>query len=192
MSLTDRRRDPRSIIEALIREQTKYLRHYIGRVTDNQDAFSRGRVLVQVPDLGWNTDASGAWCWPRFLHGMRVPEIGEWVEVYFVAGDPDQPAYLGQAGEIQNQKPAAYDGPTTKVLYQDPKTGFYVKHDQDADLLDLNGDKTMVTHAALDTALQGLVADINTALATKKDEAGSAGSLTLDIGGAEAKKVRTE
>ena len=107
MSLTDRRRDPRSIIEALIREQTKYLRHYIGRVTDVQDPLGRGRVLVHVPDLGWNTDAAGAWCWPRAMHGMDVPAVGEWVEVYFVAGDPDQPVYLGQAAEIQEQKPAA-------------------------------------------------------------------------------------
>ena len=185
-------RDPRSLIETLIWERTKYFRSYIGKVVDVQDPLGRGRVLVQVPELGWNTNASAAWCWSRDLHGLKVPEVGEWVEVHFVAGNPDQPVYLGQAAEIQEQKPAAYDGPTTKVLYQDPKTGFYVKHDQDADLLDLNGENTMVTHAALDAALQGLVADINTALATKKDEVGSPGSLTLDIGGAEAKKVRTE
>ena len=192
MSQTDRRRDPRSIIEALIWEKTKYLRSYLGKVTNVQDPLGRGRVLVQVPDLGWNTDAVGAWCWARNLHGLKVPEVGEWVEVHFVAGDPDQPVYLGQAAEIQNQKPAAYDGPTTKVLYQDPKTGFYVKHDQATDLLDLNGANTMVTYAALNAALQGLVTAINAFLAAKQDGAGAAGTMTLDISGAEAKKVRTE
>ena len=50
----------------------------------------------------------------------------------------------------------------------------------------------MVTYAALNTALQNLVTAINAEFASKKDEAGSSGSLTLDISGAEAQKVRTE
>jgi len=131
---------------------------------------------------------------------MRVPEVGEWVEVYFIAGDPNEPVYLGQAGEIRDQTPEAYDGPATKVIYQDPKTGGLLKYDQETGLFEIVSDgvdlagstKTMVTYAALNTALQGLVTAINATLAFKKDEAGASGTLTLDMSAAEAGKVRTE
>jgi len=58
--------------------------------------------------------------------------------------------------------------------------------------IDLNGDsKKLVTYTALNTALQSLVTAINAALALKSDGAGAAGTLSLDISGAETQTVRT-
>lgn len=58
--------------------------------------------------------------------------------------------------------------------------------------VDLNGSaKRLVTHSELNTALQALVAAINTALGGKLDGAGTAGALTLDISAAETQTVRT-
>jgi len=54
----------------------------------------------------------------------------------------------------------------------------------------LNGDTNFaVLWTELNTQLQSLVSSINSALATKKDEAGSPGSLTLDISSAKNSKV---
>lgn len=52
------------------------------------------------------------------------------------------------------------------------------------------GVNSAVSYVALDAALQLLVTAINAALATKKDEAGSAGGLTLDISLSESPTVK--
>lgn len=60
------------------------------------------------------------------------------------------------------------------------------------DGIELNGNsKTFVTYAALNTALQGLVLAINTALGTKESGASSPGTLSLDISAAETTTVKT-
>ena len=60
------------------------------------------------------------------------------------------------------------------------------------DGIELNGNsKTFVTYAALNTALQGLVLEINTALGTKESGSSSPGTLSLDISAAETTTVKT-
>lgn len=60
------------------------------------------------------------------------------------------------------------------------------------DGIELNGNsKTFVTYAALNTALQGLVLAINTALGTKESGSSSPGTLSLDISAAETTTVKT-
>ena len=62
----------------------------------------------------------------------------------------------------------------------------------DGTSIQLNGSsKEFVTHAELDTALQSMVTAINAALATKKDEPGSPGTVTLDISAAKTTTVKT-
>ena len=84
-------------------------------------------------------------------------------------------------------------GETT--IYSTTPDGKTVKARVDLDgagNIDLNGNsKKLVTYAELNTALQSLITAINNAFATKKDEAGSSGSLTLDISAAETQTVRT-
>jgi len=62
----------------------------------------------------------------------------------------------------------------------------------DGATIQLNGSsKLLVTHAELNTALQSMVTAINNALATKKDEPGSPGTVTLDISAAKTTTVKT-
>lgn len=57
--------------------------------------------------------------------------------------------------------------------------------------MELNGNAdSAVRHAALNTALQGLVTAINSVLATKLNGAGAAGLLTLDLSAAESPTVK--
>ncbi len=84
-------------------------------------------------------------------------------------------------------------GETT--IYSTTPDGKTVKARLDLDgegNIDLNGDsKKLVTYTELNTAMQALVTAINNNFATKKDEAGAAGTLTLDISAAETQTVRT-
>ena len=64
-----------------------------------------------------------------------------------------------------------------------------IKLDKDGNIIFNQGTGTSVEFLALDTALQLLVGAINTALSTKLDGAGAAGTLTLDISAAEVPEV---
>lgn len=109
------------VLQDLIHEETMYLRHYYGQVMANVDPEKKGKVLVTIPEIGLSEISGGIWCYPRDRHSMSVPNIKEYVEVYFVAGDPDRPVYMGQCNEMLLQVPKAFDGlPTTHVVFQNP------------------------------------------------------------------------
>ena len=75
-------------------------------------------------------------------------------------------------------EPLPMDGTKTRIINPDG--------------IELNGNsKTFVTYAALNTALQGLVVAINTALGTKESGSSSPGTLSLDISAAETTTVKT-
>jgi len=126
-------------IKKMIFQETKYLRHWIGKVVDNADPGQTpaGRIKVQIDELGFDSPATALWCWPRQSHGMDVPAAGEWVEVWFISGHPNRPVYLAGVQEIAGFVPAAYKDPTSHVLYQNPKTGDSMTYDEAKSELDL-------------------------------------------------------
>ena len=110
-------------IAEIVRNEVRFLRHYWGEVLDNQDELNRGRILVAIPKLSWDTRGQAPWCEPRDKHSLSVPSIGEYVEVYFMEGDPNYPVYMGIAQELKDQTPEAYAGdPRKHILYQDKDT----------------------------------------------------------------------
>lgn len=112
----------------IVRQQTIYLRHYLGQVTARTDDLNIGMVQVSVPELGWMSQDEAPWCYPRQLHSLSVPEVGEWVEVYFLNGDMNKPVYIGLCNEMKKEDstyciPSWYTGdPTLRIVYQSPKT----------------------------------------------------------------------
>ena len=147
----DQQKDELSIIRTIIYRETRYLRHYLGKVLVNQDEVAKGRVCAQIPELGFGLSAAGddpttgLWCWPRDRHSMDVPNVGEWVEVYFMAGDPRRPVYLGQASELTGNEPAAFDGnPSTRIIFQDPVSGDHIKYNAET------GDLEAIVTGSLD------------------------------------------
>lgn len=123
------------LIQEIIEKETKYLRHYYGQVINNIHLSRQGFVQVRVPTLGWERIDQTPFCRPRDKHSMDVPGLGEWVEVYFMEGNRDTPAYLGNCPELYPIPPAtavprAYDGnPTTHVLYESPIRKDSIAHD---------------------------------------------------------------
>lgn len=132
MPFTDRPRDELGILTALIYRETRYLRHYIGEVCQNDDPMNRGRVKVKVYELGWETEDVAAWCEPRQLHAMSVPLVGEWVEVYFMVGDMNRPVYLGQAPEIlaSRNTPSKFTDRKKHVVFENLLNGCSLWYDE--------------------------------------------------------------
>lgn len=155
-------------ITDLIAEKVRFIRTYMGEVLDDADPEARGRVRCSVPELGWLSGEQAPWCDPIYRYGISAPAAGEYVVVGFLSGSPSKPYYLGTAGCVSGQVPAAHDGPAKRVLYSDGTR--QVTYDADADelLVDgfgavkINGDsKSFVTHAELDTALQAMINQLN-------------------------------
>ena len=77
----------------------RYYGKYRGTVINNIDPESRGRLLLQVPDVGGVSISSWALpCFPfsgRAMGWWAIPQIGAGVWVEFEAGNPDYPIWTG-------------------------------------------------------------------------------------------------
>ena len=180
------------MLRELIQEETKWLRHYQGKVLKNQDPEGYNRVLVSIPELGWVDEKMAFWAFPRDKNGVSLPDVGANVEIYFMNGNPSRPVYLGLAWEGYNRSPVVknFDGkPSTHILFEDPKSkDSYVKYSGGSykilgkDLTLLEGTEPFVLGTQLNTFLTTLVANINVALGTKLNGSGSTGTLTPPSG----------
>ena len=138
----DREYDLYGIIRDIIIEQTRYLRHYIAKVENNNDPDMKGKVFVTVPALGWDTPDKGQWAIPRHMHGLSVPAIGEYVEVYFINGSVHSMAYIGMPMEVLNMIPKNYTSNFDHVLFEapgDPNTT--VKYNENTKQFDIKATK---------------------------------------------------
>jgi uncharacterized protein involved in type VI secretion and phage assembly len=72
---------------------------YPGTVKNNVDSKNKGRLLVEVPDVGGNSLLSWALpCLPvtgRNMGMFTVPPVGAAVWVEFVRGDANKPIWVG-------------------------------------------------------------------------------------------------
>ena len=153
----DEARDIYSMIRRVVYEETIYLRHYLGKVLDNEDSLTQGRVLVQITDLGWGITNNGgddpgtaAWCNARAIHGMDVPKKDDWVEVYFLAGDMRKPVYIALATEMKGMVCKAYSGTSKRVIFQDPDSGDSIIYDKDTKELTIKVTKFTVNDGNLE------------------------------------------
>jgi hypothetical protein len=125
----------RGYILGIVKQELRYYKHYIGQVRDTADKLNKGRVLVTIPILGWDSPEKGAWCFPRQMHSLSVPAVDEWVEVYFLNGDPNRPVYMGISAEIQDMIPDNYSSPDIDILFEDPENKINVQYDRKADIM---------------------------------------------------------
>lgn len=179
-------------IAEIVRLETRYLRHYYGKVVKNNDSLNLKRVLVTVDELGWNTEDIAVWCFPRQEHSLITPEIGDYVEVYFMGGDPNNAVYIGLSLEMQRNFPKNYSVPTDNIIFESPKKQNHIKHnditgkmDIKCDLLaliDPNATEFAVLGTQLNLYLTTLITAINATFATKLDGGGTAGALTPPVG----------
>jgi hypothetical protein len=138
------------VIAEIVREETRYLRHYFGKVINNFDDENKGRIKVIIDELGWNTPDLACLANPRQMHGISVPALGEWVEIYFMNGNSGNPVYIGIAMEIQGQLPTKYQF-GKHVIFEMPRR-------QEGIVFDENMSKMTMDPSKLDINTKG---DIN-------------------------------
>jgi len=130
------------MIKEIIQDETIFMRHYIGKVVENEDILKKGRVKITIPELGMDTPDLALWCNARQGNGISIPAIGSYAEIYFINGEREKPVYLFPASEIIENIPKNYTGIVTEhVLFEDPENKDQViKYDSATKLLQLFSD----------------------------------------------------
>lgn len=126
------------IINSIIDHQVKFLIPREGQVKDLNDPEKLGRVLIQVPSLGWDTNNKAAWCHGTDKNLLSTVKVDDYVIIQFVDGNRDFPICIGKSNRIKGMLPNNYDGkPTTHVLFESPANKIMMKYDEEADLLQI-------------------------------------------------------
>lgn len=137
----DARDDYDEIVE-IIKEQVEYLRHYTGIVTNRRlvSVGAKGRQFVQVKatvsELGLITDDLAIWCNPRDGRSMIVPNVDDYVEIYFINGDSSRPVYLYPVSEIPDH---GFDNADLEkdIIYQDIDNSIHITFDRSGNKLEI-------------------------------------------------------
>jgi hypothetical protein len=129
----------KQLLQKIINLETKYLRTYKGKVVDVNDSENMGRVLVQVPSLGWNDNEKAIWCFPSDKNSIITPKVDDYVRIGFSEGSIDRAFYFGCANEIQNVLPSEFDGNAkTQILFQDNNDEVFIKYDEQQKILQIS------------------------------------------------------
>ena len=126
------------LIRKIITDETRYLRHYLGKVVDDDDPDKQGKVRAQIPELGWDTDDVAPWIPPRALNALQTPKKDQWIEVYFMRGNRDFSVYMGQATEMENSLPELFEGDIdNQVLFEDAENKEGIRYKREDGLLEI-------------------------------------------------------
>lgn len=115
-------------IQEIIRHETFHLRHHYAKVENNFDPLKKGRVQVSIPQLR-QVPPNFLWCHPRQNNSLTVPNIGDYVDVYFMFNNIGSqmeyvPVYLYPATEMEGMaNKAAAPSPFLDVIYSNPESG---------------------------------------------------------------------
>ena len=105
------------IIQAIIADNFKYAFPRRGQVVEIIDPVKKGRILVVIPDFGWDTPDKGVWCRPVDTGSLKTPPVDSWVVVMWMNGNPDEAIYLGTDTNMKDVIPKSYV-PNSQVLFE--------------------------------------------------------------------------
>lgn len=140
-------------IEKIIKENTKYLRTYTGKVielddsTDSEKSDKLGRVKCKVYELGWTKDDYAVWCYPNDKNCLLSPKVDDFVKVKFMNGDINRPYYTGIITELEDMLPSCYGDHRDQVLFESTDERLYIKYneeDKEYILEDDDGNKIVI------------------------------------------------
>lgn len=119
------------VVNQIIKRYLRYSFPREAQVKDINDQVSKGRILVTIPSLGWETNDTGAWCYATDKNALTTVKVGDWVIVQFVDGNPDHVIYIGKSTRLRDQLPKNYSSPTDHVIFEDPDNKIHIKYDGD-------------------------------------------------------------
>lgn len=127
-------------ITEIIHEETMYLRHYIGQVVSTRIQRNGSTQIYQVQaallELGFIDQSTAIWCSPRQARSAIQPEIGDYVEVYFMNGDSGRGVYLYPISEIVDLGfQTISEG--KDIIYQDKQDQIEIHFDKNANELSI-------------------------------------------------------
>ena len=208
--MSNRRNDEYGELLQVIADETRYMKEYEGKVLDTGDELNKGRVRIQIPELGWMLPTESPWVDPEYFgRGCIVPKVDDWVVVYFIAGNMTRPRYRSRTSAITGSTPGSYTGVEKNVLFDDGTT--VIVYDDESkelsitgpakilvtgDAIELNGDsKKFVTHAELSTELQAfintLMLHVHTSSAPGSPTTPPTSPITLDISNSATTTIKT-
>lgn len=114
--------DLKTMIERIVRDVTKFNVPRIGIVSNIIDPLLKGRILIKVPFLGWDTDEKAAWCYPKDKKAIITPALKDYVIVEFIDGNMNLPIYSGIAIQMKNMIPKNYVDQNTQIIAEN-RTG---------------------------------------------------------------------
>jgi len=86
----------------------KFFGIYVAQVVDNMDPKGLERVKVRVVgihDMSIQNEDYAVWaercCPSKYINNGDIPDIGDWVYVMFLNGDPMRPVWLGYVRWIE-------------------------------------------------------------------------------------------
>lgn len=151
-----------NIIEKIVFENYKYVVPRRGQIVDIVDPEEKGRVLVVIPSLGWNSNDKGVWCRPMDVNALKTPKVDDWVIVQWVDANPDDAIYIGIDTKLTGMLPSNYE-PQVDVLYDDDtiiikidKSSGQILIDGMAEVIIGQGTESFVLGDTLDAYLQSL------------------------------------
>lgn len=100
-----------------------------GQVKSIKDESGKGRILVVIPSLGWDTKDKGAWCYSTDKNSLTTVKVDDWVIVQFLDGNKDYPIIVGKSTRIKDQTPESYEDETTQIIFEDPNDHTIIKYD---------------------------------------------------------------
>lgn len=121
------------LILSVVRKHFVYSVTRLGTVSKVEDEEQKGRILILIPSLGWNSDDLGVWCYPKDKKSFITPKINDYVFVEFINGDKNFPVYSGISFKMKDMILKNYDGkPTTQILFEDNLQETYVKYNEES------------------------------------------------------------
>lgn len=127
--------DLRTMLLTIILKATKFNVPRIGQVSQIEDPEKKGRILVHIPSLGWDTDDKGAWCFPKQPVGLKTRNKKDYVVVEFLDGDINLPVYSGIATNMKDMLPKNYESASTQVLFENWEKDFAIVYDESQEIL---------------------------------------------------------
>ncbi len=118
------------MLAKMIHHNTMYNVPRIGQVSKVDDPLMLSRILVHVPMLGWNTDDTGAWCYPKDKKTLITPKKDDYVLIEFIDGNRDLAVYSGLASNMKDMLPKNYESKDTQVLFESNEKDFFVKYNE--------------------------------------------------------------
>lgn len=141
------------LVNQIVASNFRYSLPREGQVKSVTDSAGKGRILVVIPSLGWDTEDKGAWCYSLDKNSLTTVKIDDWVIVQFLDGNRDYPLVMGKSTRIQDQLPTNYSDENTQIIFEDPNDETVISYSSSEEELKIGYDEFEACARVEDTTI---------------------------------------